>query len=99
MIGGDCGCGATAPAMMQGGSPKKTLKVKKVTSPKKATGPKKVTASKKVAGPKKVASPLALTRKPYEKCTVVELKVKAKDAKVKGYSKMKKAELIAALRK
>lgn len=35
----------------------------------------------------------------YEKLTVVELKVKAKKYKIKKYSDMTKAQLIAALRK
>lgn len=38
------------------------------------------------------------TRKPYEKCTIKELKEKAKNRKVTGYSSMTKASLIAALR-
>ena len=38
------------------------------------------------------------TRKNYDKCTVVELKSKASDKKIKGYSKMTKQELINVLR-
>lgn len=37
-------------------------------------------------------------RKSLEKCTVSELKEKAKSKKITGYSKMLKAELIAAIR-
>jgi len=37
-------------------------------------------------------------RKSLEKYTVVELKEKAKSMKITGYSKMLKAELIAAIR-
>jgi hypothetical protein len=39
------------------------------------------------------------TRKRLEKCTMCELKEKAKKRKMKGYSTMKKADLIAALRR
>lgn len=38
------------------------------------------------------------TRKNYDKCTVAELKSKASDKKIKGYSKMTKQELINVLR-
>jgi len=38
------------------------------------------------------------TRKKLDKLTVVELKEKAKNKKIKGYSKMNKSELINILR-
>lgn len=38
-------------------------------------------------------------RKPFDKCTVAELKEKAKSRNIKGYSKMTKDKLIAALRR
>ena len=37
-------------------------------------------------------------RKSLEKCTVPELREKAKSKKITGYSKLLKAELIAAIR-
>jgi len=39
-----------------------------------------------------------VSRKPYEKCTVAELKQKATKKGIKGLAKLNKADLIKALR-
>ncbi|MCL7752855.1 50S ribosomal protein L21 [Polaribacter sp. Z022] len=65
-----------------------------------ATGAKK---SAKKAAPKKEAAPKAEVNEAattdYSSMTVAELKAAAKDAGIKGYTSLKKAELIDALTK
>ena len=65
-----------------------------------ASGSKKTTAKK--AAPKKEAAPKAEVKavsKDFSSMTVAELKAAAKEAGVKGYTSLKKAELIDALTK
>ena len=66
---------------------------------KKETAPKKETTKKtpaKKEEPKKVEK--KETKKDYSKLSVAELKEEAKKKGIKGYSTMKKADLIAALK-
>lgn len=65
-----------------------------------ASGAKKATAKK--AAPKKEAAPKAEVKaesKDFSSMTVAELKAAAKEAGIKGYTSLKKAELIEALTK
>ena len=79
-------------------------KAEKVPAPPKATSAKKaVTKSEdkpKVAkaSPAKKA-PAKAKKADYSKMTVAELKAAAKDKGISGYTSLKKAELIAALKK
>ena len=66
-----------------------------------ASGAKKATAKKKAA-PKKEEAPKAEVKaesKDFSSMTVAELKAAAKEAGIKGYTSLKKAELIEALTK
>ena len=65
-----------------------------------ASGAKKATAKK--AAPKKEEAPKAEVKaesKDFSSMTVAELKAAAKEAGIKGYTSLKKAELIEALTK
>ena len=71
-------------------SSKKEEVKKETTKPKKETNAKKETSTKKVEKKE--------SKKDLSKLTVAELKEEAKKKKINGYSTMKKAELLEALK-
>ena len=76
----------------------KEIKVKE--TPKKEVKEEKTTKKeeKKETKPAKKETPKKETKKDLSKLTVAELKAMAKDKKISGYSTMKKAELLDALK-
>lgn len=73
-------------------APAKTVKIEKVETKKAEKPAKEVKKAPKKAEPKKE------TKTDLSKSTLVELKEMAKAKEIKGYSTMKKAELIDALK-